>query len=169
MLGTYDSFPLNIHFIETFSSALSSKPLQQKLMQTIKAVNRQPFGFEEIAIPTIPNGEVIFEFGLAEEDGFNFIDEEETKKALDAIKNGHLQTLDFFCAIRYYKITAEKKIPLKFDYYMIRTSFAAKSVEFQVFHKQGPRYISPEDLACLITDKVNAYSSKKILKKTQPT
>jgi hypothetical protein len=169
MLGIYDNFPQSIHYIGTYSAALSTRQLQQRLIQALKVVNRKPFSFEEIAIPTIPNGEVIFEFGLAEDNGFNFIDTEETKKALNTIKDRRLQTLDFFCAIRYYKVTAEKKVALKFDYYMIRTNYAVGTVEFQIHHKQGPRYISIEDLASLIVDKVNAVSSKKILKKTEPT
>jgi len=167
MLGIYDNFPQSIHYMDSFSSALSNKRLQQKLVQTLKAINRKPFSFEEVAIPTIPNGEVIFEFGLAEGNGFNFIDAEETNRAFDAIKNGRLSTLDFFCAIRYYKVSGEKRTPLKFDYYIIKTNFVVGSVEFQIHHKQGPRYISPEDLASLIATKVNAFASKKVLKKTE--
>ena len=110
MLGNIRQFPPNIHFIETLFRTLSTKQLQQKLIQALNVVNRKPFSFEEIAIPTIPNGEVIFEFGLAEDNGFNFIDAEETKKALEIIKSARLHTLDFFCAIRYYKVTAEKKL-----------------------------------------------------------
>jgi hypothetical protein len=169
MLGRYDNFPVNIHRIENYTSKLSSKQLQQKLIQTLKVMNRKPFSFEEIAIPTIPNCEVIFEFGIAEDNGFNFIDEEETKKTLDAIKSGRLQTLDFFSAIRYYKINAENKTALKFDYYLTRTSFAAGAMEFQVFHQRGPRYISPEDLTALIIDKINAVSPKKVLKQIEPS
>jgi hypothetical protein len=168
MLGIYENFPQSIHFIETFSSSLSSKQLQQKLMQTLKAINRKPFSFEEIAIPTIPNGEVIFEFGLAEGNDFIFIDAVETNKAFCVIKNGRLSTLDFFCAIRYYKSMGDKRIALKFDYYIFRTNFVVGSVEIQIHHRQGPRYISPEDLASLIVSKVNAISSKKVLKKTEP-
>jgi hypothetical protein len=168
MLGIYDNFPQSIHYIEAFSSVLSIKQLQQKLVQALKAINRKPFSFEEVAIPTIPHGEVIFEFGLAEGDGFNFIDAEEAQRALDAIKKGRLSTLDFFCAIRYYRVEGEKRVALKFDYYMIKTNFAVGSIEFQFHHRQGPRYISPEDLASLIADKTNAVASKRVLKKTEP-
>ena len=167
MLGKYENFPTNIHRIESFDSSLTSKQLQQRLIQVLSSMNRKSFDFEEVANPTIPNCEVIFEFGLAEDNGFTFIDEEETKKTLDALKNGHLQTIDFFCAIRYYKINAEKKTPLKFDYYLIRTIFGNSTVEFQIAHQRGPRYLSPEDLTALIFNKINETSPKKVLRKTE--
>jgi hypothetical protein len=168
MLGKYENFPFNIHFLETFTSTLNCKQFQQKLIQTLKELNRKPFRFEEISIPTIPDSEVIFEFGIAENEGFNFLDEQETNRVLNSLKPQQTASLDFFCAIRYYKISAQKKTALKFDYYMFKSSFAAKNVEFQVFHKQGPRYISPEELVTIITDNINRTSTKRVLKRKEP-
>ena len=167
MLGKYDNFPPNIHFIESFTSKLINKQLQQKLVQTLHDMNRKPFRFEEIAIPTIPNSEVIFEFGIAEDDGFNFLDEEETTKTLNMLQTEAVASLDFFCAIRYYKVSAQKKTALKFDYYMFKTGFASKTHEFQVFHKQGPRYISPEELVTFVIEKINKTSNKRVLIKIE--
>ncbi len=167
MLGKYENFPLNIHFIESFSSQLNSKQLQQRLLEALKSMNRKPFSFEQVAIPTVPGGEVIFEFGLAEDDGFNFLDNSETQRMLEVLKAEKVQSLDFFCAIRYYRVNGEKRTPLKFDYYMLRTGFAAKTFEMQIFHKQGPRYLSPEDLSCLIVEEVNRASAKKVLKRIE--
>ena len=169
MRGVYNNFPQTIHLIESFSSTLSIKQLQQNFIQTLKDINRKPFHFEEIAIPTIPNSEVIFEFGLAEDNEFSFINEEIIEKALEALNVKSMQTLDFFCVIRYYKVSVEKKKALKFDYYMLRSNFAARIVEFQVFHKQGPRYISPEDLIVLIVQRINErLQPKNALKKSEP-
>ena len=116
----------------------------------------------------MPHGKVIFEFGVAEAGNFNFIDEEELKKTLDFLAKERLTSMDFFCSIRYYKGEGEKKTPLKFDYYMLRTVFSKDTFEVQVFHERGPRYISPEDLTMFIYNKVNEVSSKnrKVLKKT---
>jgi hypothetical protein len=162
MLGKYENFPLNVHFIKGFSSALNSKQFQQKLIKTLKNLNRKPFCFEEITIPTIPNCEVIFEFGIAEGDYFNFLDEQESNRVLGVLKTGQ-NLLDFFCVIRYYKCHAQKKTALKFDYYMVRASFAVKAVEFRVFHKQGPRYVAPEELVTIITNNINKTSDKRVL------
>jgi hypothetical protein len=76
--------------------------------------------------------------------------------------------MDFFCSIRYYKGNGEKRTPLKFDYYMLRTIFSKDIFEVQVFHERGPRYISPEELTAFIFTKINESSNKnrKILKKT---
>ena len=165
-LGFYKNFPTNIHRIDSFNTTLSSRLLQQKLIQIFFEINRKEFSFEEVASPTIPQGEVIFEFGLAELGNFNYIDEEEAKKTLTFLAKERLQSLDFFCSIRYYKRNGEKKTPLKFDYYMLRTIFSRDKLEVQVFHERGPRYISPEELTAFIFTKINESSNRKILKKT---
>lgn len=167
-LGFYENFPSSIHRIDTFTSTFSNKLLQQNLIQVFFEVNHREFTFEEVANPTVPNGKVIFEFGVAESGNFNFIDGEELKITLDFLAKERLTSMDFFCSIRYYKVEGEKKTPLKFDYYMLRTIFRKDMFEVQVFHERGPRYISPEDLTTFIYNKVNEASSKnrKALKKT---
>jgi hypothetical protein len=163
-LGFYENFPSNIHMVESFNSTLSSKQLQQRLIQVLYEINRKEFSFEEAANPTIPECKLIFEFGLADAEDFNYIDEEEVKKVRNLLGKEHLRTMDFFCAIRYYK--GEKKSALKFDYYLLRTVYNRDILEIQVFHKKGPRYISPEDLTLFIFNKTNEASNRKILKKT---
>jgi hypothetical protein len=164
-LGFYENFPQNIHIVETFNSTLSSKQLQRRLIQALHTANRREFSFEEIANPTVPEGKVIFEFGLAESGNFNFLDDEELKKALNFLGKERLHSMDFFCAIRYYKGNGEKKTALKFDYYMLRTVFGKGMFEVQVFHERGPRYVSPEDLVAFVFDRINEASNRKVLKK----
>ena len=72
--------------------------------------------------------------------------------------------MDFFCAIRYYKGNGEKKTALKFDYYMLRTIFGKDTLEVQVFHERGPRYVSPEDLTMFVFNRINEASNRKVLK-----
>ena len=167
MLGFYENFPEGIHRIESFTSSLSSKKLQQRLIQVLSEINRKTFSFEEIANPTVPECAVIFEVGLADAESFNYIDEEETKKALNALKKEPFRVMDFFCAVRYYKAKTEKKAPLKFDYYLIRFVFGKDSMEMRVFHERGPRYVSPEDIVAFLVNKVNEASGRKILKKVE--
>ena len=153
--------------VEGFNSTISTKQLQQKLTQVLYEINKNQFSFEEAANPTIPDCKLIFEFGLANAECFNYIDEEEVKGLLETLEKEQLHTMDFFCAIRYYR--GEKKRALKFDYYLLRTLYNKGILEIQVFHKQGPRYLSPEDLVMFIFNKVNAGSKKKILKKKTAT
>jgi hypothetical protein len=168
LLGFYDNFPVNIHRIENFSTTFSSRKLQQRLIRVFCEINRRTFSFEEIAYPTLPEGTVIFEAGLADAKSFNYINEEEAKKVFNVLEKAPFRTMDFFCAVRYYKGAAEKKAPLKFDYYMLRVVFGRNSVEIRVFHERGPRYISPEELVAFLVNMTNAASARKILKKIEP-
>ncbi len=167
-LGFYDTFPENIHFVGNFLSFVSIRQLQQKLIQFLVDINRHEFLFEEVSIPTVPEGVVIFEFGLAEAAAFTFIDAEEAKKTLDFLSKEQVHTLDFFCSIRYYKGTGEKRTALKFDYYMMRTIYGKGTLEMRIFHERGPRYLSPEDLSAFILKGVNGDSNRKVLRETNP-
>jgi hypothetical protein len=151
--------------IQSFYSTLPSEQLQRRLIRAFYEINRKEFSFEEAAYPTIPECKIIFEFGLADAESFNYIDEEEVEKVLNLLEKEHLDTVDFFCAIRYYKGNAEKKRALKFDYYLIRTMYNRDIFEIQVYHKKGIRYLSPEDLTLFIFNKINEASKKKVLEK----
>jgi hypothetical protein len=163
MLGFYDNFPVNIHRTEKFTSTLSSRALQQKLVQVFREINSKTFSFDEIVHPTLPDSTIIFEMGLAEGNSFNYIDRKETKKICSVLRKDSLRMIDLFCAIRYYKSTSEKKTPLRFDYYMIRMAFSGNTVEIQVFHERGPRYLSPEDITSFLVNETNKTSERKTL------
>lgn len=147
----------------TFSTSAQIKKLQQTLIQTLQKTNEEKFNSHDVAIPSLFQCTVIFEFGIAEANNFNYLDEEETDKVLEAIKRKPLQIMDFFCAVRYYKIQNERKASLKFDYYMMRFIFNKDSVELQVFHEKGPRYVSPEDIAKFVADRINKAHPQKVL------
>jgi len=164
MLGVYENFPVSVHKTASFTTPISSKRLQQTLIRIFSEINRKTFNIEEVADSSIPQCTVIFEFGIAEANNFNYLDDEETNRVLKVISKKPFQVLDFFCAIRYYKKQNEKKTPLKFDYYMTRFTFNKNSMETQVFHERGPRYISPEDIANFFVNKINEKFSKKVLK-----
>jgi hypothetical protein len=130
--------------------------------------NIETCNLEDVADPSVPQCTVILEFGIAEANNFNYLNNEETNRALKAIRKKPFQIMDFFCALRYYKMQNEKKTALKFDYYMIRFSFAKDSTEMQIFHDKGPRYVSPDDITEFVVNKINENFSKKILKAFKP-
>lgn len=165
-LGFYETFPESIHHLANYQVFVSTRQLQEKLLQFIGDINRKELAFEQISIPTVPHGIVILEFGLAEEGGFNYLNEEEVKRARELVENGHIGTLDFFCSIRYYKGNGDKHTALKFDYYMLRALFGKGTLEMRVFHERGPRYLSPEDLTGFIFTGINGESTRKILRET---
>jgi len=168
MLGLYENFPKTVHKTASFAILISNKRLQQALIQTFQKINNENFNLEKIANPSVPQCAVILEFGIAEANNFNYLDNEEANKMLKIIQKKPFQVMDFFCALRYYKTQNEKKTPLRFDYYMIRFIFNKDSITIQIFHERGPRYISPEDIANFVVNKIGETFSKKILKPVKP-
>ena len=112
---------------------------------------------------------MIFEFGLAESEGFNYIDEEEAKKALNFLLKSMCSRWIFSAPYATTKATAKRRHALKFDYYMLTNHLCNKDTfEIQVFHERGPRYLSPEDLTAFVFTKVNeASETRKILRETK--
>jgi hypothetical protein len=168
MLGLYENFPKTLHKTAFFATSISNKRLQQALIQTFQKINNDNFNLEEIANPSVPQCTVILEFGIAEANNFNYLDDEEANKVLKVIQKTPFQVMDFFCALRYHKTQDEKKTRLRFDYYMIRFAFNKDSMEIQIFHERGPRYVSPEDIANFAVNKIGETFSKKILKAFRP-
>jgi hypothetical protein len=164
MIGTSQNFPEKIHRLEKFESKIEIKKIQKNLIQILEKINNKTYSFEEITYPTVPNCRIIFDVGLAEENAFNYIDEEEKNRFLKALKKETTKLLDLFFSIRYYKIKQKKRIALNFDYYMLRISFDNKKIEVKVFHERGPRYISPEEIVNFIIMEFNKNSTKKIIK-----
>jgi len=167
MLGFYTNFPQNIHKAETFSTSILSKKLQQTLVETLYRLNDETLSLEDVAAPSIPSCKVIFEVGVAEDNDFNYLDDEERKRLLGALKKKPFQVMDFLCVIRYRRMREEKKMRMRFDYYMLRLLFGESLVEVQVSHEKGTRHISPDDLVKLVVNRVNGAFSKKVLKPSE--
>ena len=163
-LGFYEGFPTNIHHIARLATSTPEKKTQQALLETLGRLNTGTFSLETIADPSIPNCTARLEFGIAEANSFNYLDADETQRTLKIISKQPFQVADFMCAACYYRMEGTRKTPLRFDYFMLRFTFEERQVEIQVCHERGPRYLSPEDMVRLFIDKVNATSTKKILK-----
>lgn len=166
MIGIYDNFPVTIHNTEQYTSKVPIKQIQQKLIKILYELNQCEFTFEQVSIPTIPQGRLFFEFGIAEATNFTFINEEVMKKTLKNLAK-EPKILDLFCAIRYYKMEGEKKRALKFDYYIIRMIFDKSTFEVQTFHERGPRYLLPQEVFTFVVTKINESIGKKILIKQE--
>ena len=166
MLGRYDYFPATIHERAFFTTPLSSKTLQQKLIRTFNGMNGKTYKLEDITVPSVPDCSVTFECGIAEATEFNYLDREETSKLLKILRKKPLQTMDFFFAIRYCKTQNKKRNPLRFDYYMIRLMFGTNAIETQVSHERGPRHVSPQDVVNFVASSVNGTAPKKILRRS---
>jgi len=164
MLGFYENFPQNIHKISRFATSISTKKLQQTLIETFTEMNGKTYNLEAVAEPLMPQCTVIIDLGVAENNSFNYLDSAEKDKALTILQKMALPIIDFYCSLRYYRTQNEKKMSLKFDYYMIRFAFNKELMEIRIFHERGPRYMSPENIIALLVAKINGKFSKKVLK-----
>jgi hypothetical protein len=164
MLGFYDNFPKSVHNISDFSTPSTTKRLQTAIIEAFHKLNSKSFTLEEVTTPSTPECHVTFEFGIAEDKDFNYLDVEEKDKLLKIIQKRPFSTLDCLCIVRYHKVKTEKKTTLKSDYYILRFLFEKELVQLRVFHEKGLMYATPKDLPEFLTGKINAESTKKLLK-----
>lgn len=112
-----------------------------------------------------PDIEVSFEVGVAEDVEFNYLDKEELDRFQKGIVEKELPILDLFCVVRYHVVNdIKKRVPLKFDYHLLRFTFQKNSMELRICHERGTRRVPLEDLITFITKRINEELSKKQLK-----
>jgi len=164
MLGQFKSFPDNPQRIAYYISTLSPKKLQHALAQTCQKLNTETLTPEQLDTPAIHQCTVNFEFGIAETNNFNYLDQKETNRLLQAINKQPFQTMDLLCITRYYKNDSKKPKPLKFDYQMLRFTFDKDLVEIQAYHEKGPMHIATDEIINLLITRINDVFPRKALK-----
>lgn len=165
MLGRYENFPEVIHGRAQFTFQGSAREVQQAILCSFHRLNRKVYRLDVIASHLSQKCEVGFEFGVAEEMVFNYLDEEELDRFEKCIVKKELPIMDFFCAVHYHTVNKNgKRIPLKFDYHLIRFTFHGKSVELWVSHERGPQHVPLQAFIDFITSHINEELSKGKLK-----
>lgn len=164
MLGVYSNFPRVVHRTARFSMPASNKRLQCALVEAFFRLNNTTLPLEEVATPSIPECEVGFEFGVAEDNDFNYLDNEEKDKLLTVIEKKPFRAIDFLCILRYRKLKTEKKMSLKSDRYMLRLRFGKGLTQIKVFHEKGLMYTSPKDWPEFVVKRISAEFSSKTAK-----
>ena len=165
MLGRYENFPEVIHGVARFGCKSPMRKLQQGILRSLYHLNQEVCGLNAIT-PHFPSKcEVSFELGAAEGVGFNYLDKEELDRFSKSIAEKELPTLDFFCVLRYHVVKDRgKRVPLKFDYHLLRFMFQENSVELRICHERGTQRVPLEDLVAFITKRINEELSQKRLK-----
>jgi hypothetical protein len=165
LLGRYENFPQVIHGIARFICQPSTRKVQHAISRTLHELNEQVFSLEDIAAFSSSECEVGFEFGIADRLEFNYLDAEELNRLRESIFEKALSSLDFFCVVRYHTFEDGKRVPLRFDYHMLRFVFPEKNrLELRVSHERGIRHISVENLITFVTKRINEELSESRLK-----
>jgi hypothetical protein len=156
LFGCYDSFPENFHNIALLVNQAPTKNLQQSILRAFCRLNNETFGIGALTPYLKQDSEVSFEFGVADGFDFIFLDQNELEQGLAAVDEGELKVLDFFFVVRYHaKRKGNKKVPLRFDYHVIRFVFSEDQTEIRVRHEKGPQRVPLGELTDFIVDQIN--------------
>jgi hypothetical protein len=168
LLGCYNNFPTKIHGIARYSYQISTQQLQKTIVYTTYLLNQETHDLKRLTRSSLVNCELNFEFGIAEQDSFTFLDEKETERFFQSMENepkGSLLILDFFCAIRYHIIDPDgKSKSLRFDYALLRLTFQRRVMELFIVHERGTQRIPLEDLVIFLTNRINNELKKRELR-----
>jgi len=165
LLGRYENFPEVIHGVARFICESSIRKVQQTILSALHSLNHEVCGLRAVT-PHLPQECMVsFELGVAEDFDFNFLDDKELDRFQRSIVEKELSTLDFFFVVRYHVVNDKgKRVPLKFDYHMLRFMFQENSMELRICHERGTQRVPLEDLITFITKRVNEELSQRQLK-----
>lgn len=142
----------------------SIKGLQYAVLGTFYRLNNECFDLAAVTPYLKQNCEVSFEFGVADGFNFNFLDHEELTRCLNNVDENELSNLDFFFIIRYHIVKDNgKKVPLKFDYHLLRLVFQESGMEIQICHEKGTQRVPIDDLTYFLIERINVRLSQKKL------
>lgn len=161
MLGRYKNFPQVVHSVARFTHQTTEKELQQAILRALHGLNQEKHDLNTISAFSTPGCEVSFEFGVAEDITFNYLDRDELERVQKGIEKEAPPTLDFFCVVRYHTLKEGRRKPLKFDYNLLRFLFYRNSVEVQVSHERGIRRVPLEDLTNFIIGQIREELSRR--------
>jgi hypothetical protein len=165
LLGRYENFPEVIHGVARFSFQSPTRKVQQAILSTLYQLNKEACGLNVITPHLSEKCEASFEVGAAEGVEFSYLDKEELDRLRKSMVERELVMLDFLCVVRYYIVKDRgKRVPLKFDYHMLRFTFQENSMELRIHHERGTQRVPLEDLIIFITKRVNEELSQKRLK-----
>lgn len=164
MLGHYKNFPENVHGVASFGYQDSTKDVQKAILSAFLRLNNEVFDLGNISPFLTQKCETGFEFGVAEGVDFNFLDQNEVDECLKFVDENELKKLDFFFVVRYHLVKEDsKRVPLRFDYHVLRFVFQESGLEMRIRHEKGSQKVSPDDLIAFITEKINTELSQRRL------
>jgi hypothetical protein len=164
LLGKYENFPRNIHGIALIEYGESIKNIEEAIFFTFFKINQESYNFSDVASYLEHNCIVLLELGVADGFNFNFLDNDELERCVQILSGKDMNPLDFFVITRYYKIEKNKKrVPLKFDFQIIRFNFQSNLLELQIHNEKGPQRIPIDDLTDFMAKKINSELSQRKL------
>ena len=164
MLGRYENFPENVHGVALFDYQDSARRVQQAILCALHHLNHERYDLDAVIPYLKQKCEVGFEFGVAEGFDFNFLDQKELDQCLRSVAEKELQTLDFFFAVRYHLIReGGKRVPLRFDYHVLRFSFQESGLELRIRHERGTQRVPLDDLTDFLVKQINVELSRRQL------
>ncbi len=164
MFGRYENFPETVHGVALFNYQDPAKSIQQAILCALHHLNHEVYDLGAVTPYLKQKCEVGFEFGVAEGTVFNFLDEKELDQCLNRVAEKELQTLDFFFVARYHATSNEgKRVPLRFDYHVLRYIFQEGCLELRIRHEKGTLRIPLDDIIDFIAKRINAELSRRRL------
>jgi len=164
LLGRYENFPENVHAVVLFDYQDSAKEIQKAILCAFHHLNHERYDLDAVTPYLKQKCEVGFEFGVADGFDFNFLDQTELDQCLRSVAEKELQTLDFFFVVRYHIIgETGKRVPLRFDYHVLRFIFQESGLEMRIRHERGTQRVTLDDLTDFIAKRINAELSRRQL------
>ena len=131
--------------------------MQRVICETLHKLNNETNDLQSLTRASPSNCTVNFEFGIAEENTFTFLDKEELIRLTEALKKQEaINILDFFSVIRYHQNMQDGKAKsLKSDYILLRFAFRRRLMELFLVHERGIQRLPLGDFTTFLKNRMN--------------
>jgi hypothetical protein len=164
LLGRYENFPENVHGVAHLEHQNSAKEAQKAIICTFHRLNQETFDLSVLNPYLKQKCEVGFEFGVADGACFNFLNPKELARCLKSVDETEMECLDFFFAVRYHRVRdGGERLPLKFDYCVLRFSFKEGGLELRIRHERGTQRVPLDELTEFLVKQMNVELSQRRL------
>ncbi len=151
MLGRYENFPATAHGTARLTYSVSQAKLQKAILAAFHRLNKKKRRLGEVSYSSVQSCRIGFEFGVADEATFTYLDRNELSVVESQISKEALAFLDFLCVLTYHKAKGSSTpTPMKFDYFMVRFAFDRKQATLYVSHERGPQHVDTQDLIAFL-------------------
>ncbi|MEM2369725.1 MAG: hypothetical protein QXK73_00785 [Candidatus Bathyarchaeia archaeon] len=121
--------------------------IQKAILNTLYRLNGHEARDNLLSLIVGSDIEIILEVGVANGLSFDYLDTDTLNNLLRAINEKSFHLLDFLLVIRYYKLKSNRRIALRFDFFLLRFLFdEGGGLNILAFHERGLQRISAKEL-----------------------
>lgn len=154
-LGTYAFFPRKHHYVHHLKLEIPPHSAQKAILKALFRLNGHEIRDTLFNFIVGSDTKIILEVGVADGLSFDYLNIDTLNNILRIINERPASTLDFLCIVKYYRLRDNKRVALRFDFFLLRFLFhEGGEISIHAFHERGLQRIHAEELISFLIKEI---------------